>query len=504
MDDTLFEPSRLSADTPWKVLIADDEPEVHEVTRLVLGGFRFEERPLSFLSAYSAAEAFELIRTQPDIAVLLLDVVMETEHAGLEIVRRIRQELGNHRVRIVLRTGQPGQAPEQHVISSYDINDYKEKTELTAARFQTTLFVALRGYRDLMTIETSKQGLEQVIDASADIFSQREGRSFAAKVLKHLARLSQTDGITLLCRIEDTEADQQRYPIALSTAPHADLVGREAGQVLPDSHMASLNTALHNRSHVFGSDHYVLHFIDNNERESLLYIGEGGVIGDVERKLLEVFSTNVSIAYKNLHLNQDLVDSQLEMIWLLAGAAETRSRETANHVLRVGLLAELLGRAAGLDAKAAENLRLAAPLHDIGKIGIPDAILNKPGSHTPEETVIMRSHAQLGAQMLGNSKRPLLQLASRICLEHHENWDGSGYPNGLHGEAISLEGRVVALADVFDALGSTRVYKAPWPRERIREFLIEQTGRKFDPRLIDLLFDRWDDAEALRTQYPDT
>ena len=136
------EPSRLSADTPWKVLIADDEPEVHEVTRLVLGGFRFEERPLSFLSAYSAAEAFELIRAQPDIAVLLLDVVMETEHAGLEIVRRIRQELGNHRVRIVLRTGQPGQAPEQHVISSYDINDYKEKPELTAARFQTTLFVA--------------------------------------------------------------------------------------------------------------------------------------------------------------------------------------------------------------------------------------------------------------------------------------------------------------------------------------------------------------------------
>ena len=170
MDANFFEATRISADTPWKVLIADDEPEVHEVTRLVLGSFRFEERPLTFLSAYSAAEAFELIQSQPDIAVLLLDVVMETEHAGLEIVRRIRQELGNHCVRIVLRTGQPGQAPEQDVISSYDINDYKEKTELTAARFQTTLFVALRSYRDLMTIESSKQGLEQVIDASADIF----------------------------------------------------------------------------------------------------------------------------------------------------------------------------------------------------------------------------------------------------------------------------------------------------------------------------------------------
>ena len=504
MDANFFEATRISADTPWKVLIADDEPEVHEVTRLVLGSFRFEERPLTFLSAYSAAEAFELIQSQPDIAVLLLDVVMETEHAGLEIVRRIRQELGNHCVRIVLRTGQPGQAPEQDVISSYDINDYKEKTELTAARFQTTLFVALRSYRDLMTIESSKQGLEQVIDASADIFSQRENASFSEMVLKHLSRLSQGDGITLLCRINHCTTLQHRFPIALATSPHAALVGRDAEQVLPPSHMASLDAALRDRSHVFAEDHYVLHFIDSNEHESLLYIGEGGVIGDVNRKLLEVFSTNISIAYKNLHLNQELVDSQLEMIWLLAGAAETRSRETANHVLRVGLLAELLGRAAGMDISAAENLRLAAPLHDIGKIGIPDAILNKPGSHTPEETIIMRSHAQLGAQMLGNSKRPLLQLAARICLEHHENWDGSGYPRGLQGEVISLEGRIVALADVFDALGSTRVYKAPWPRERIRDFLIEQTGRKFDPHLIDLLFARWDDAEALRKQYPDS
>ncbi|MDE2407254.1 MAG: DUF3369 domain-containing protein [Xanthomonadaceae bacterium] len=504
MEAKLLEPLIASSESPWKVLIADDEPEVHEVTRLVLGGFRFEDRALAFLSAYSAAEAFEMIRQQPDIAVLLLDVVMETEHAGLEIVRRIRHELGNHQVRIVLRTGQPGQAPEQEVISAYDINDYKEKTELTAARFQTTLFVALRGYRDLMTIEASKQGLEQVIEASAEIFSQREDSSFAANVLKHLSRLSPGDGITLLCRVDNTDEPGQRYPIALTTSPHVDLVGRDASKVLPASHMDSLRTALLARNHVFGSDHYVLHFIDGNAHESLLYVGEGGLIGEVERKLMEVFSTNVSIAYKNLHLNQDLVDSQLEMIWLLAGAAETRSRETANHVLRVGLLAEMLAKAAGQDAKSSENLRLAAPLHDIGKIGIPDAILNKPGAHTPEETAIMRTHAQLGAQMLAPSKRPLLQLASRICLEHHENWDGSGYPNGLQGEAISLEGRIVALVDVFDALGSTRVYKVPWPQSKIREFLVEQTGRKFDPRLVDLLFAHWDAAEALRLQYPDT
>ena len=502
MDANRLEQVAPDPTSPWKVLIADDEPEVHQVTRLVLGGFRFESRPLELLSAYSAAEALEVMRTQPDIAVLLLDVVMETEHAGLEMVRRVRDELGNHRVRIVLRTGQPGQAPEQDVISAYDINDYKEKTELTAARFHTTLFVALRGYRDLMIIEASKHGLEQVLDASADVFSQRDAGSFAASVLQQLPRLSHAAGATLLCRIEQDPAGP-RFPIVMASGHHGRLVGGDAEQLLPLPRLESLRRALRRRDHVFADDHYVLHFVDDDERDNLLYVGESASMDEVGRKLMEVFSSNVSIAFKNLHLNQELVDSQLEMIWLLAGAAETRSRETANHVLRVGLLAELLGRASGLDAKAAEALRLAAPLHDVGKIGIPDAILNKPGAHTAEETVVMRSHARLGAQMLAASKRPLLQLASRICLEHHENWDGSGYPNGVRGEDISLEGRIVAVADVFDALGSARVYKDPWSTERIREFMTGQSGSKFDPQLVQLLFTHWDEAQTLRQRYPD-
>jgi putative nucleotidyltransferase with HDIG domain len=487
----------------WKVLIVDDEPEVHQVTRLVLGGFRFESRPLQFLSAYNAAEAREQMRAHPDVAVMLLDVVMETENAGLDVVRAVRDDMGNHRVRIVLRTGQPGQAPEQDIISTYDINDYKEKTELTAQRLYTTLFVALRGYRDLMTIEASKQGLERVLRASADVFSQRDSRGFAESVLEQLPGLARDRSATFLCRVEHGAGAQYRYPIVLASPELSEKIGRSAEQVLPLPRMESLHRALRKRRHVFADDHYVLHFIDSEERESLLYVGETPAHDEVGRKLIEVFSANVSMAFENLHLNQELVDSQLEMIWLLAGAAETRSRETANHVMRVGLLSEMLARAYGLDAKAAEALRLAAPLHDIGKIGVPDAILNKPGPHTPDESVIMRSHARLGAQLLATSRRPLLQLAAQICLEHHENWDGSGYPNGLHGEDISLEGRIVALADVFDALGSARVYKDPWTLVRIRNYVSDQTGRKFDPRLVTLLFENWDEAEALRQRYPD-
>jgi putative nucleotidyltransferase with HDIG domain len=487
----------------WKVLIVDDEPEVHQVTRLVLGGFRFEGRPLEFISAHSADEARTAMRTHPDVAVMLLDVVMETEHAGLDVVRAVREELGNRQVRIVLRTGQPGQAPEHDIISAYDINDYKEKTELTAQRLSTTIFSALRAYRDLMTIEASKAGLERVLRATADVFSQRDGRSFAASVLEQLPQLARNGGATLLCRVEHGAVAQYRYPIALASPEHLDKIGHSAEQVLPLPRMESLHRALRKRRHVFADDHYVLHFTDSEERESLLYVGESPALGEVDRKLVEVFCANVSIAFENLHLNQELLDSQLEMIWLLAGAAETRSRETANHVKRVGLLSELLARAYGLDAKSAESLRLAAPLHDIGKIGIPDAILNKPGAHTPEEGAIMRSHARLGAQLLASSRRPLLQLASQICLEHHENWDGSGYPNGLKGEDISLEGRIVALADVFDALGSARCYKDPWTLVRIRGYISDQTGRKFDPRLVTLLYENWDEAESLRQRFPD-
>ena len=143
------------------------------------------------------------------------------------------------------------------------------------------------------------------------------------------------------------------------------------------------------------------------------------------------------------------------------------------------------------------------PLHDIGKIGIPDAILNKPGAHTPEETVIMRTHAELGAKLLAGSRRPIFRLAGEIALTHHENFDGSGYPNGLTGEDIPIAGRITALADVFDALGSRRCYKEAWPDPAIHEFIQGQRGVKFDPSLTDLLFANWNQIATLRRQLPD-
>jgi response regulator RpfG family c-di-GMP phosphodiesterase len=489
---------------PWKVLVVDDEPEVHDVTRLVLASFQFEKRGLNFLSAHSAEQAREMMREHPDVAVMLLDVVMETERCGLDVVHFVRRELGNSHVRIVLRTGQPGQAPEHEVIANYDINDYKEKTELTAQKLATTLFASLRAYRDIMTIEANKRGLERVISASTYIFAHQKSTEFASAVLSQLTRLLGMERGALYCKVNnDLRRSPEHFLIAAATGDYERYIANNADEHLPAHIADSLRTAYADKQHLFRDDHYVLHFTDSTNAESLLYVGEAWDLSDLDYKLVEVFCTNVSIGFENLHLNQELFESQLEMICLLAGAAETRSRETANHVKRVGLLAEFLAREYGLDDKTAEALRFAAPLHDVGKIGVPDAILNKPGIHTPDETRIMRLHAEIGHQMLAHSKRPLLQLAAEVAISHHENWDGSGYPRGLIGEAIPVSGRITMLADVYDALGSRRCYKEPWPQHEVRQFIAEQRGKKFDPRMVDILFSNWERAEAMRRMLPD-
>ncbi len=488
----------------WKVLIVDDEPEVHAVTQLVLGDMRFAGKPLQFFNAHTAAQAENLLHEHPDIAVMLLDVVMESERAGLDLVRTVRERIGNHFVRIVLRTGEPGQAPEQQVIANYDINDYREKTELTAQKLTTTMYAALRGYRDMRTVEASRRGLERVVNASTYIFSHEQSERFADEVLRQLANLFDERHNALYCRMPNARiAATEHLPVSAAVGEYRHLTGHNADEKLPPAVVASMRTALSKRHHVFGPDHYVLFLSDGHAGQTIVYVGETGDTGEPINRLIEVLSTNISIAYENLHLNRELLDSQLEMIYLLAGAAETRSYETANHVKRVGLIAELLGKLYGLDEKTTRNLRLASPLHDIGKIGIPDAILNKTEEHTPEEAAIMRTHAELGARLLGRSQRPLLQLAAQIAHTHHENWDGSGYPRGLAGEAIPISGRITMLADVFDALGSSRCYKQPWDSERIHTYLIEQSGKKFEPRLVELLVANWQRIQDVRAHLPD-
>ncbi len=202
-------------------------------------------------------------------------------------------------------------------------------------------------------------------------------------------------------------------------------------------------------------------------------------------------------------LQKEIEETQKEVIFTMGAIGEQRSKETGNHVKRVAEYSKLLALHYGLPEEDAERLRQASPMHDIGKVAIPDAILNKSGNLTDDERAIMNSHAKLGYEMLCHSQRKLLQCAATVAYEHHEKWDGSGYPQGLKGEEIHIYGRITALADVFDALGSDRVYKQAWDDEKIFQLFKEERGKHFDPDLVDQFFNHLDQFLHVRESLKD-
>lgn len=198
---------------------------------------------------------------------------------------------------------------------------------------------------------------------------------------------------------------------------------------------------------------------------------------------------------------EELRATRLEIVQRLGLAAEYKDNETGLHVIRMSHFSRILGLAAGMSETEADDLLHAAPMHDVGKIGIPDRILQKPGPLDPDEWKIMQSHATIGAEIIGEHPNGMLALARNIALTHHEKWDGSGYPKGLAGEAIPLEGRITAIADVFDALTSVRPYKKAWSEEDALAFLVEQKGKHFDPVLVDLFIGQMPAIRAIRQRW---
>jgi len=344
-------PTMSPPSAPWKILVVDDDVEVHSVTNLVLADFRFDGRALDLLHAYSGREAIEVFTDHPDIAVALLDVMMESNDAGLHVVEHVRNVLNNHAVRLILRTGQPGMAPEADVVARYDINDYKAKTELSALKLGTALTTALRAYRDFTGLEHERVAVEQVRDA-------------ALLAMASLASSRDNEGVNHIVRVQ----------------------------------------------------HYV----------RLL----AGQLGDNPRFPMMSDACYVDVLVKSV------------------------------------------------------------PLHDIGKIGIPDRVLLKTEPLTVEEFEIMKRHTTIGRDALLAAERriggesPFLAVAREIAGGHHEKWDGSGYPGGLTGENIPVAARLMALADAYDMATARRVYSLPVEHADAVEAIRKGSGRDFDPDVV--------------------
>jgi len=289
----------------WKLLIVDDEPEIHDITRLAIGDLRIDGHPLALLSVYSATAARVVLQSHLDIAVILLDVVMESENAGLELVRWIRGTLGSSRVRIVLRTGQPGHAPEQRVMFDYDINDYRDKTEITAQRLTTTVLGAVRSYRDLCIIESHKFGLEQIVRSTAALFERQSIDQFITGVLHQLSALVSPQesamffqGLGLGLGLVTTAPT-----VVAGTGRFHGYVGQPVSHVVDDEVWQDITAMLRTRAPVLRRNYNVFGIFRDEDVWAAVFMEGLGELAEWDQRLIELFCQNASVALENQRLH---------------------------------------------------------------------------------------------------------------------------------------------------------------------------------------------------------
>ena len=500
----VIEKQMIEALKPWKVALIDDEEDVISVSEMVLKRIKVDSRPLEFLKAHSAKEARELFKQHSDIAIALVDVVMEDDHAGLDLVRWIRESNKNTSTRLVLRTGQPGEAPEEDVIRDYDINDYKNKTELNSTRLKTTIYSAIRSYRDICQVEQGNKGLEDVVSATTRVLQASNSESFCHQVLHEVQELLGMTSVSYHLQYQLINALGNQEVIQLS---FNGLLFQSSADPTHSIFSTSIQEQL---AHIFTTKEnqdaqgVFSNYTQISDTSEIATIVEyNGTISPLTIRLMNVMLTKASIIFEALTRREDVERTQQELMYILGEAIEKRSKETGSHVRRVSIISEFIAQKLGLDDHFVMLIKHATPMHDIGKIAIPESILHKPGKLDGEEWTEMQTHAQVGYELLCDSKRALPQIGARIALFHHEKWDGSGYPSGLKGKAIPIEGRIMAIADVIDALAAKRCYKEPWSEDRILSLLNEERGRHFDPEICDIAITYFDKIMALRAIYPD-
>ncbi|NGZ76379.1 HD domain-containing phosphohydrolase [Saccharibacillus alkalitolerans] len=487
-----------STEGEWNILlIANERNEAVLLSRL-LADFRFEGRGVRLLYADGALEARLVLEEERDIAVVMMELDDSGDRQPLALIAHIRQTLLNAAVRIVIVADRCWAEAEEEIMQNYDINNFRLKGEFDGgtARLKSALVGSLRGYRDFKKTEDEKKSLEYVALSSSLMLNAGTLEELAQDVLRHLASIlnarASFDGLVL-------QRSDRKWRKLAAVGRYKELdastLPREVENVLP--RLRTLDPAS------LTLEGFSFYSPSGAGTERLIFVGGGRTPSEWEYYLAESYCANTDAVFENMELRHEIESTQKEIIYTLGEIAETRSQETGFHVKRVAEYTKLLALKYGLSEEEANLLALASPMHDIGKVGISDAILNKPGKLTAEEYATMQSHALSGYEMLKHSNRPILKTAAIIALQHHEKYGGGGYPQGLKGEDIHLYGRITAIADVFDALASDRVYKKAWPLADIVELFRKERGGHFDPILTDLFLEHLDEFLAIRASYAD-
>ncbi|MBN2894408.1 MAG: response regulator [Campylobacterales bacterium] len=457
---------------PKKILVVDDVVENIQLVSSIL-----KKSGYSILVAKNGKKALEIV-AQQSVDLILLDIVMP-EMDGFEVARRLKSTPEYRDIPIVFLTSH---ADASSVSEGFAVGaqDYVSKP-FNASELKARVATHLE-------LSDSRKELKRNLDLNISLLDQYK------TVVDESTIVSKTDPHGIITYVNDAF-------VRISGYSREELLGHPHSIVrhsdMPKSAFKEMWETIRAKKTWKGE-------VKNRKKDGGYYIVQSTIspILGADGAIEEYISARNDVT-EIYDLQKEIEETQKEVVFTMGSIGETRSKETGNHVKRVAEYSRILATHCGLDAQSVELLVQASPMHDIGKVGIPDNILQKPGKLDDDEYAVMRTHAELGHSMLAHSKRPLLQMAATVAHEHHEWWDGTGYPRYLKGEEISIYGRITALADVFDALGSDRCYKKAWSDERIFELLRAQRGMQFDPQLIDLFFEHLDAFLAVRERFRD-
>lgn len=297
-----------SGNNVWRIMIIDDDEDVHSATTFALGNLEMQHRPLEFVHAYSAREARDILQQDQEIAVILLDVVMEADDAGLQLVKHIREVLKMTDVRIILRTGQPGYAPEIDAIRDFDINDYKTKSELTRIKLFTTVTAAIRSYEQIRTISASRRGLDLIVHASTELMALHGLQSFAAGVITQIAGLLGLKPEGLICAQENINGNHEELIIIAGGGNYSNLVNQPVRQLRDARIVDAITQTLLEKCNNYGETYTTLYFVGKSGRDFAAFLDTDTPLGEIDQRLLEVFCSNISVGLDNVMLVSHLHD----------------------------------------------------------------------------------------------------------------------------------------------------------------------------------------------------
>ncbi|HPO12299.1 MAG TPA: response regulator [Candidatus Hydrogenedentes bacterium] len=501
-----------------RILVVDDEVVIRELMHDILTdeGFAVELAP-------NGKEALEVLKRGDDFVVLFTDIMMP-EMDGLALIHEAHK-VDPSIVPIVmtgyatLETARAAvkEGAYDYVLKPFNLSEIKLAVSNALER------------RRLITENARLKEISELFKISESIASIRDEENLLDFVLRAaLDRVDAQRGSIMLMN-PDGQVLEVVHSIGLpkganrfTASMRNSISGMVAQRVQPLLvHTMQEHPALRDISLQLTSDSFISVPLERKgaqlQEASVSQVSQPQVIAvlnvtekrnnrkftESDLKTLSIVANHAAAAMENVRLIRDMEDDQREIVFTLGEIVETRSRETGNHVKRVAEYSKLLGRKCNFSFSECELLRLASPLHDAGKVGIPDAILNKPEELTKEEFEIIKTHTQIGHDMFKKRKKPVLQAAAIIALQHHERFDGNGYPIGLRGKEIHIYGRIVGIADVFDALGVDRVYKKAWDFDRIVDYFCTQRGKQFDPDLVDVFLGNIQEIIDIRNAFPE-